>query len=149
MIPVYPSLNVMFFKFLFIQYFWVSLLFNDIPYLKKLYLRKVTTRSDKNVSRLCFCFILVVFMQKGSHPKSFADLIRFQPRVKDPICIIVLINNIIAAFIYSFMFLQLFMDEKNQRIICKISDENNIFCLRVFRYISSNPLPQIHAPFKV
>ena len=87
MIPVYPRLNVMFFKFLFIyKAFFARVCFSMIylPYLTKLRQRKVTTRSDDNF--MPFCFVLfwnLVFMCKGSQPRIYADLLRVNPRVKD------------------------------------------------------------------
>ena len=87
MIPVYPRLNVMFFKFLFIyKAFFARVCFSMIylPYLAKLRQRKVTTRSDDNF--MPFCFVLfwnLVFMCKGSQPRIYADLLRVNSRVKD------------------------------------------------------------------
>ena len=59
MIPVYPLLNVTFFKFFsFIKHFLREFGFNDTAYLAKLRQRKVTTRSGENFTQFCFCFIL-------------------------------------------------------------------------------------------
>ena len=91
MIPEYLHLNVMFFMFLFIhKTFFLSLFFNDIPYLTKRRQRKVTTRSGEDF----VLFWNLVFMCKGSHPRIYADLLRFQSRVKDPIHIIILMKSI-------------------------------------------------------
>ena len=105
MIPVYPCLNVMFFKVLFMQktFFARVCFFNDIPYLAKLCQRKVMTQNGKNFTRFCFVlFWNFVFMCKGSQPKIYADLLRFQSRVKDPIHIIILMQSIILFLILSF-----------------------------------------------
>ena len=118
MIPLYPCLDVMFFKFFcfvffqIMKYFCGSLFFNDKPYLAKLRQRKVTTRSGGNFMWFCFCFIWnLVYMRKGNQPRIYVDLLRFQSKVKDPINIIILEHNITFSFILS-MFLNLFTSGK-------------------------------------
>ena len=80
--------------------FCASLFVNDMPYLAKLRQRKVTTQSGKNVILFCFCFIVEFsfYMQK---PGIYADLLRFQSRVKNLIQII-LMKRIILFFIHSY-----------------------------------------------
>ena len=88
MISAYPSLNLMFFKFLLIlnTLFAPVYFFKYIPYLVKLCQKKVTKRSGENFTRFCFCFFWkLVFMCKVSQLRIHADLLRFQSRVKDVI----------------------------------------------------------------
>ena len=60
MILVYTGLKVILLQFYsFIKHFLREFAFvNDMPYLSKLRQRNVMTRSGKNLTRFCFCFIL-------------------------------------------------------------------------------------------
>ena len=102
MIPVYPHLNVMSFTFLFIyKTFFAWVVFDDIPYLAKLCKRQVTTRCGKNFTQFCFCFILELsFYVQSKKFRIYADLLRFQSRVMDPIYIVILMRSIIPFFIH-------------------------------------------------
>ena len=77
----------------------------------------------QKVNAFFFCFILEL-----SQPRIYADLLRFQTRVKDPkdpIHIIILVKSIIPFFIHSFHVLILVYEQRNQRTICNIYDKNN------------------------
>ena len=114
-ILVYPQLNVMLFKFLFSHktFFCASLFFNDILYLVKVCQKKVTTQIAQNFTWFCFfIFLNFVFICKGSHPRSNADLLRFQSSVKDPIHLIILTKSI---FIYSFHVFALVYEQERSK----------------------------------
>ena len=96
-LPVYPPLNVIFFKFSIIhKTFFARVCFqwytfpgetsaeksDDLKW-QKLYTVKLAT------TLFLYTVLSLVFMYKGSQPRIYADLLRFQSRVKDPILIIV------------------------------------------------------------
>ena len=156
MIPVYPRLKVMFFKFLFIHKIFFCTNLSLMICVTWQNFARVKWRQKVVKILHIFVFVLfwnLVFMCKASQPRIYVDLLRFQSRVKDPVHIIILMESIIPFFIHSFhvlMFLDLFMNKKNQRITCNIQDKNNHHFLFSYIYIkSSNPLPQIYESLNV
>ena len=126
--PVYPRFTFMFFKFLFMHktfFAWV--------YFLMIYLNWQNFAREKwqhEVAKILHGFIFIlfcnlVFICKGSQPRIYADLLRFQSGVKDPIHTIILMKSIIPFFTRSFHVLFLFTNKKNQGIMCNISDKNN------------------------
>ena len=71
----------------------------------------------KILSRFVFdlFWIYLVFMRKGSQPRIYADLLRFQSSVKDPIYITILMKSIIRFFICSFLVVTLVNEQEKSK----------------------------------
>ena len=114
MTPVYSCLNVMFFKFLFIcETIFVRVCILMI-YLVKLCLKRVTTWRGENFQQF-FLFWILGFMCKGTQSRIYADLLRFQSKVKNPIHIIILTRRRIQFFTHSFHILRLVYEQEKSR----------------------------------
>ena len=147
MIPVHPRLNVVFFKFSFIcKTFFPRVYFLKIYVtLQNFAKEKWRQKVAKNLRGFIFYFFWnLVFMWKGSQPRIYTELLRFQLRVEDPKHIIVLMQSIIPIFIHSFHVLTLVLRTRKMKdwfVWYLISDIKDwyliktmiIFCLRLFR----------------
>lgn len=128
MVPVYPCLNVMFFKFLCIYETFFARLWHSLP--DKTSQEKMTIQSGENFTWIwsgfeilkwfCFCFIfgLSFYVQKvvkGCQPATYPVLLTFQSRVKDPMYIIITMKSLIPFFVHSFDVLRLvYQHEKSK-----------------------------------
>ena len=101
----YSSVNDMFFKFLFIhKVFFARVCFLMIHHAWQNFAREKWRHEAAKILR-GFVFVLfwnLVFICKGSQPRIYADLIRFQSRLRDSIHIIIFMKSIIPFLIYSF-----------------------------------------------
>ena len=110
MIPVYLRRKVMFFQFLSIH----KTLFARVCFLL-IYVTWQNFPREKwrhEVAKILRSFVFVllwnlVSMCKGSQSRIYADLLRFQPRVNDPLHVIILMKNIIPFFNHFFHVLTL------------------------------------------
>ena len=118
---------------------------NDIPYQTKLHQRKVATRSGKNLTRFCWSFILEFgfYVRNGIQSRICTDLLKFQSKVRDPIHIIILMMSIFHFSFILFMYLHLLINNKNQIIICNISEKT------FSDYVYLGKYTQTYAPFNV
>ena len=79
----------------------------------------------KNLRGFAFgLFWNVVFMCKGSQPRIYVDLLRFQSRVKDSVHKIILMKSIFPFFIHYFHVLTLVYEQEKSEI-----NKNNDFFL--------------------
>ena len=117
---MYPHFNIMLFKFVFVQkaFFALFCLFNDRQYLNCQNFSREKGRLE--VAKLLRHFVFALFwnlffMRKGSQLRIYADLVRFQSRVKGPMHITILMKSIILFFIHSFHVLTLVYEQEKSK----------------------------------
>ena len=111
---MYPRLNVSF-KFLFIHKTFFARVCFLMIYLAWQNLAREKWRHEVAKILRGSAFVLfwyLVFMCKGCQPRIYADLLRFQSRVNDPIHII-LMRSMIPFFIHSFWVLKVSLHTYN------------------------------------
>ena len=85
----------------------------------------------------------LVFMCNGIQSRICTDLLKFQSKVRDPIHIIILMMSIFHFSFILFMYLHLLINNKNQIIICNISEKT------FSDYVYLGKYTQTYAPFNV
>ena len=116
--PVYPRFTFMFFKFLFMHKTFFARVYFLMIYLN--WQNFAREKWQHEVAKILHGFIFIlfcnlVFICKGSQPRIYADLLRFQSGVKHPIHTIILMKSIIPFFTRSFHVLTLVYEQEKSR----------------------------------